>query len=280
MAALFVLDSEWLMKIFRDHETKYLYKLFSVIHTFSNFHFSYVMYPFLRIFYEKMIEHKKIGEAEISQIAKAYLINMETLDNKENLMSKIIRTENQSDIAHLAESICDTYDQWGHEKWMWKKVRSYWENRVSEWDGKHSEEMAAFARVFEESRRGISEDEDSIKLHIPECFEMLYKLLKPLCYSMPNTSYSSRERISAVVGYLSNECHGFEEITIELFALCIGYDSENYDKYEVESRPGIKILETCLAKGGDARKKAIEIIEKHETRGNQSLSYLISNYDI
>jgi hypothetical protein len=193
-------------------------------------------------------------------------------------MSKIIRTADQSNIAHLAESICDSYDRWGHEKWLWKKVRSYWENRVSEWDGKHSEEMAAFARVFEEGRRGISEDEEIIKLHIPECLEMLYNLLKPVCYSLPTASYDTKDRTSSMIAYLASECNGFEEITIELFALCIGYDSENYDKYEVESKAGIQILETCLAKGGEARKQAIEIIEKHEIRGKKSLSYLISNY--
>jgi len=244
------------------------------LHAFHNSNSKY-FYNYFKPIYNHFLEKESIPEGVIEHAAWAYLHDIEDIEDSKSIFSKLLYDDNEEIISSVIESVCNFYDSHGVKIDHWDKIVKLWEGVYNKIGEEPNELYAAFGRCFERGQRGIGVDSKKIKSHIPCKLDKCYDLVRTVCLNISKAKYRVKERKQSIVDYLASQCLGKELIVIELLSSLIGLESDDYDKYAISSKSGIKILQYAIKNRGKSKEIATKIIEKHEKETSDSLAGLL-----
>jgi hypothetical protein len=249
-----------------------------VVDHVANLHWAWLCYRLLHPVYDRLLkcDNASVSAGLIRHVACAYLYELEDLRNESGLLAQLRRNLKPEDRATVAEVVCEAFDELGRNKVHWPRVRALWQLASDEAGSEPTRELGAFWRCLQQGRKTIGNDKAVVKLHVPEAIETLAPLLERTCAALATDPGYSTDKREAVARYLGAQSVGHETIAVRLLGLCLGVHAKDYADsvvdYHEEAR---EILRNAVAVGGEARRLATEIIERHEVESDNSLAGLL-----
>jgi hypothetical protein len=239
---------------------------------------AWVCYGFLRPLYERLLKSDKgvISGGCARHIVCAYLAGWEESQSEGGLFAGIRKICDDENRANLAEVVCDVYDELGKARSGWTRVKALWQLASDEAGPQTTRELAGFWRCLQQGRETIGDDETQVKLHVPESIETLAPLLEKTCASLASEPSYSTDKREAVARYLGSQCVGHETTAVRLLGLCLAAEGGGYASIVVDyCQEAREVLRNAVSVGGEARKLATQIIERHEVESDKSLAGLL-----
>jgi hypothetical protein len=244
----------------------------------SRNYWAWLWYRELRPLYEWVIRNEDIPipDGFVGHVAGAYLVGWEELQDDASLIRRLRERSTDQERVGLVVRLCGMYDSLGREQSGWVQVRALWQLASDEAGSHTTRELGAFWRCLQQDCSDTGEDEEKLKLHVPEPIETLAPLLERTCVSLAcEPTYRSDGRV-AVARYLGSQCVGHETETVRLLGLCLDAERGGYAssilEYHEEAR---SVLRNAISVGGKARELATHIIERHESESDKSLAGLL-----
>lgn len=226
----------------------------------------------LRELFRRVIEDENanISDDFVRMVAWAYLIGWDGELGDGNLLFMIRQRQHWKNSSLLSEIVCHLYDSLEVRSEMWNKVRALWQLASNE---KNMEELAGFWRCLQRCR--ADSEEAQLHVHVPEMVVTLEPLLMETCIALSSEPSYVTESVNAIVRYLANQSIGHEELVTRLMHICLGVDGKNYSSIAGHSEYAREVLRNAIAVGGEAKRLATEIIERHEKESHKSLVGLL-----
>jgi len=235
-------------------------------------------YGFLRPVYERLLksENAVLARGCVHHVACAYLVGLEELHGESSVLARLRSELKEQDRAALADIICNAFDELGRNEAHWPRVKAFWRLAADEAGLQTTRELGGFWRCLQQGRHTIGGETTEVKLHVPESIDTLAPLLEKTCAALASDPGYSANAKEAVARYLGAQSVGHETIAVRLLGLCLGVHTRDYDYIIVDCHEDAReVLRNAISAGGEARKLATEIIERHEVESDKSLAGLL-----